>query len=153
MLSPIDDRSTCVAEAVTLHKSFKLVVWVGILLNWSFAAWAFVDPDRLFAMLGLGPVHDVVWLFNYSVLLAILSCFYIPAAKDPLRYRTNAWLMIVGRLVPATTFFVGVFVGFMPRGFLKLGAGDATIGVTVLVLLRMLRQRGALAETFSDRNS
>lgn len=124
-----------------LHTLFKWVVWFGILLNWTFAAWAFVNPTKLLETLGLGALSGTVWLFNYSGPLAILSCFYIPAAKDPLRYRTNAWLMIVARLVPAATFFVGVFVGFMPSGFLKLGAGDATIGIAVLILLRMLGTR------------
>ena len=69
---------------------------------------------------------------------AVLSCFYIPAAKDPVRYRTNAWLLIVARLIPASTFFIGAAVGFMPRGFVKLGIGDATIGIAALILLRML---------------
>ena len=121
-----------------MHKSFATVVWIGILLNWTFAAWAFIDPHQLLVTFELGGVNSTIWLFNYSVLLAILSCFYIPAAKDPIRYRTNAWLLIVARLIPATTFFAGVYAGFMPRGFLKLGAGDATIGIAALVLLRKL---------------
>ena len=118
---------------------FRTAVWIGILLNWSFAAWAFANPVNLLDTLALGASTDTVWLFNYSVLLAILSCFYIPAAKDPLRYRTNAWLMIVARLVPATTFFVGVMRGSMPPGFLKLGVADASIGIAVLTLLQRLR--------------
>jgi hypothetical protein len=122
-----------------LLTAFRLAVWTGILLNWSFAFWALVAPSKLMDVLGLGSLADGVWLFNYSVLLAILSCFYIPAAKDPNRYQTSAWLMIVARLVPATTFFVGVAVQFMPRGFLKLGIGDASIGLLVLFLLRRLR--------------
>jgi hypothetical protein len=132
-----------VPPTVKVLTLFRGVVWLGVLLNWSFAAWAFVNPTRLLESLALGPPTDTLWLFNYSVLLAILSCFYIPAAKDPLRYRTNAWLMIVGRLVPATTFFAGVSTGFMPPGFLKLGVGDATIGIAVLILLRMVRQESA----------
>jgi len=117
---------------------FRTVVWIGILLNWSFAIWALLAPAKLMEVLALGPLADGIWLFNYAVLLAILSCFYIPAAKDPVRYRTSAWLMIVARLVPATTFFVGVAVHFMPMGFLKLGIGDASIGLLVLLLLRKL---------------
>jgi hypothetical protein len=122
----------------TMRKSFATVVWVGILLNWTFAAWAFINPLQLLQRFELGPVNSTIWLFNYSVLLAILSCFYIPAAKDPVRYRTNAWLLIVARLIPASTFFIGAAVGFMPRGFVKLGIGDATIGIAALILLRML---------------
>ncbi len=124
-------------------KWFRNVVWFGILLNWTFAAWAFAQPEGLLATLGLGPVASTIWLFNYSVLLAILSCFYIPAAKDPYRYRTNAWLLITARLIPASTFFIGVAVGFMPVGFLKLGVGDATIGLAALALFRALsREQG-----------
>jgi hypothetical protein len=124
-----------------MRKAFATVVWVGILLNWAFATWAFVNPLQLLERFELGPVNSTIWLFNYSVLLAILSCFYIPAAKDPVRYRTNAWLLIVARLIPASTFFIGAAVGFMPRGFVKLGIGDAAIGISALVLLRMLDQR------------
>jgi hypothetical protein len=124
-----------------LRKLFSIVVWFGILVNWTFATWAFINPIQLLEKLELGSVSSAIWLFNYSVLLAILSCFYVPAAKDPVRYRTNAWLLIVARLIPASTFFAGVYTGFMPRGFLKLGAGDATIGIAALVLLRKLMQR------------
>ena len=125
-----------------LRTLFRVVVWTGIILNWSFAALAFSSPGMLVEKLALGPRIDPVWLFNYSVLLAILSVFYIPAAKDPFRYRTNAWMMIVARLVPATTFFVGVAKGFMVPGFFKLGVADATIGTLILVLLVKLRRSG-----------
>lgn len=118
------------------RKWFRRIVWFGVLANWTFAAWVlFVDPAQLLAFLGLGEVADTVWLYNYSVLLIILSMFYIPAARDPFHYRANAWLLIVGRLVPASTFFVGVFLGFMAKGFLILGIGDGTLGLVQLFLL------------------
>ncbi len=118
------------------RKWFGIVVWFGILANWGFAFWVlFVDPQRLLATLKLGEVNSTVWLYNYSVLLIVLSCFYIPAARDPFRYRANAWLLIVGRLLPALTFFVGVFLQFMPKGFLRLGIADGTIGIVELILL------------------
>jgi hypothetical protein len=124
-----------------LRRSFQIVVWVGIVANWSFVAWAIANPRQLLDRLELGPVDSTIWLFNYSVLLAILSCFYIPAAMDPFRYRVNAWLLITARIIPASTFFIGIITGFMPPGFLKLGIADATIGITALVLLRMLLAR------------
>jgi hypothetical protein len=126
---------------------FKYVVWFGILANWSFAAFVlFVDPARLLERLHLGPVNNTIWIVNYSVLLALLSCFYIPAASDPLRYRANAWLLIAARLIPASTFFVGVAMGFMPRGFLRLGAGDGLVGLLELFLLtRLLGEQGSIA--------
>ena len=115
---------------------FRIVVWFGIGMNYAFAVWAvFFDPARLLAFLRLGDQDSFIWLFNYSVLLMILSLFYIPAAHDPDRYRANAWLLIVGRLVPTAAFLVGVLLGFMPRGFLILAMGDGLVGVVELLLL------------------
>lgn len=125
---------------------FAAVVWLGVIANWSFAVWAlFFNTASLLAMFGLGTVGSTVWIYNYSILLAILSCFYIPAAHDPDRYRANAWLLIVGRLVPASTFFIGVSMGYMPGGFARLGIGDATFGILELILLvRILRDEEAV---------
>ncbi len=120
---------------------FTIVVWLGVLANWAFAVWAiFFDTGKLLDFFGLGGVTSTIWVYNYSVLLIILSCFYIPAAHDPLRYQANAWLLVVGRLVPASTFFIGVWLGYMPEGFVKLGIGDATFGIIELILLIRLRR-------------
>jgi hypothetical protein len=120
---------------------FTIVVWIGVLANWSFAVWAiFFNTASLLATFGLGSVESTVWVYNYSILLAILSCFYIPAAHDPYRYCANAWLLVLGRLLPASTFFIGVALGFMPAGFVRLGIGDATFGIIELILLvRLMR--------------
>jgi hypothetical protein len=118
---------------------FTIVVWLGVLANWSFAVWAiFFNTASLLDLFGLGTVASNVWIYNYSILLAILSCFYIPAAHDPFRYYANSWLLIVGRLVPASTFFIGVWLDFMPGGFARLGIGDASFGIIELILLLRL---------------
>lgn len=120
---------------------FGRVVWFGVLANWVFAFWVlFGDANALMQMLDLGELQSTLWLYNYSVLLAILSLFYLPAARDCVRYRANAWLLIVGRLIPAFTFFIGVVMGFMPDGFLLLGLADGTIGfIELWLLLRIAR--------------
>jgi hypothetical protein len=124
------------------RKLFCIVVWLGVIANWAVAVWAvFFDPHSLLARLKLGDVESTVWLYNYSFLLMILSLFYIPAAHDPLRYRANAWLLIVGRLVPASTFFIGSAMHFMPPGFVTLGIGDSTFGIIELILLIRIFRR------------
>src|SRR5215471_18102691 len=121
------------------RKLFTIVVWLGVIANWTFAIWVvFFGAHTLLNAFKLGDVESTICIYNYSILLMILSLFYIPAAHDPFRYRANAWLLIVGRLVPVSTFFIGVFLGFMPRGFLTLGAGDATFGIVELILLIMV---------------
>ena len=126
------------------RKAFQVIVWIGILLNWAFAVMAFADPRQLIATLDLGAIDSTVWLFNYSVLLALLSCFYIPAAANPFRYSVSAWLLIAARLIPATTFFIGVSTGLLANGFVKLGMADATIGSVELVLLVLLLREANL---------
>ena len=122
---------------------FCVVVLLGCLANWSFGLWAvFGDGHSLLAILRLGPQTDLIWLYNYSILLMILSLFYIPAAFDPFRYRANAWLLIAGRLVPAFTFLIGSQVGWMPAGFLDLFLADGTFGVVELLLLLAIRRAG-----------
>ena len=116
---------------------FKRVVWLGILLNFSFSLSVFFIADQLLAFLQLGSVESTVWLFNYSVLLVLLSCFYIPAAQDPFHYLANSWLLVAARLIPAITFFVGVVVDYMPTGFITLGIGDLSIGIIEGILLTL----------------
>ena len=116
---------------------FKRVVWFGILANFTYALLAFIIPYQLVTFLKLGSPNSTVWLFNYSVLLVLLSCFYIPAAQDPERYLVNSWLLVAARLIPATTFFVGVLTGYMPTGFLTLGTADLTIGILEGILLTL----------------
>ena len=123
---------------------FTIVVWLGVLANWAFGIWAiFFNTTSLLDTFGLGAVPSTIWVYNYSILLIILSCFYIPAAHDPFRYEANAWLLIVGRLVPASTFFIGVWLGFLPGGFIRLGIGDSTFGILELILLIRLRRDAA----------
>jgi hypothetical protein len=116
---------------------FKRVVWLGISINFTYAVFAFVIPERLITFFQLGSSNSTVWLFNYSVLLVLISCFYIPAANNPYRYLVNCWLLIAARLIPATTFFIGVFIGYMPSGFVTLGIGDLTIGIAEAILLTL----------------
>jgi hypothetical protein len=116
---------------------FKRVVWLGILANFTYAVFAFVVPEQLLTFFQLGSLDSTIWLFNYSVLLVLLSCFYIPAANDPFHYLVNSWLLVAARLIPATTFFIGVSTAFMPKGFLTLGIGDFSIGIIEGILLTL----------------
>lgn len=122
---------------------FKRVVWFGILANFTYAVCAFAIPDRLITFLQLGEPNSTVWLFNYSVLLVLLSCFYIPAAHDPYRYLVNSWLLVAARIIPATTFFIGVFTAYMPKGFITLGIGDLSIGIVEGILLTLALKKSA----------
>jgi hypothetical protein len=124
-----------VAGTTVERTLFTWLVWIGLLMNWAVAALALLHPGWLVATLGLGPLQDRVWIVNYAVLLALIGTFYIPAARDPDRYRANAWLLVVCRLVPAAVFFSGTASGLMPAGFTAMGIADAALGAAALVLI------------------
>ncbi len=126
---------TTVAGTTVERTLFKGLVWIGLLLNWTVGALALLHPGWLVATLALGPLQDRVWITNYAVLLVLIGTFYIPAARDPDRYRANAWLLVVCRFVPAAVFFAGTASGVMPAGFAAMGMADAALGIAALVLL------------------
>jgi hypothetical protein len=131
---------------------FRIVVWLGVIANWLFGLWAvFGDGNSLLAMLRLGRQDSLLWLYNYAILLMILSLFYLPAARDPFRYRANAWLLVVGRLVPATTFLIGVALGYMPSGFFTLFMADGSIGLIELFLLLHIFREGPRPRDYGYR--
>lgn len=131
---------------------FAWLVWVGLLLNWTVAALALLHPAWLVATLGLGPLEGRVWIVNYAVLLALIGTFYLPAARDPDRYRANAWLLVVCRLVPAAVFLAGTASGLMPAGFAAMGIADAALGTAALVLITRI-SRNAPGPVAASRTS
>jgi hypothetical protein len=116
---------------------FSKVVWIGIIGNWIFAFACIFFPTHLVAIFDLG-VSSQVWMLNYAILLIILSCFYIPAANDPVRYKANCYLLILGRLIPASVYFIGISISVMPMGFLAAGFADMGIGLLQLYLYRKM---------------
>lgn len=89
------------------EKLFGAVVWLGILVNLSFAIPAIFAPDMLLASLGLGPEASDVWLGNSGMLLVALCLFYIPSRR-PSRYPSYAKLMVAARAV-AVVFWLWIW--------------------------------------------
>ena len=46
---------TAVAGTTSERTLFKVLVWIGILLNWTVGAWALLSSGSLVATLALGP--------------------------------------------------------------------------------------------------
>jgi hypothetical protein len=118
-----------------MNTLFSKVVWIGIIGNWIFAFGCIFFPEQLVTIFELGSSSQV-WMLNYAILLIILSCFYIPAANDPVRYRVNCYLLILGRLIPASVYFISTAISIMPKGFIATGFADLGIGLLQLYLFR-----------------
>jgi hypothetical protein len=77
---------------------FRRLTFVGIAANLGFILPAIFQPDVFDAVLGPGSsALSYAWLANAGLVLGIATIFYIPAGKDPIKYRLYAWLSVAGR--------------------------------------------------------
>jgi hypothetical protein len=116
-------------------KWFERVMWAGIVANVALAIPTLLVPAAMLSLAGLPQAVPLVWTRFSSLLLILLSSFYVPAAIDCRRARTSAWLSTFGRLA-GTIFFLTQareywqfalfdFVFFVPQCLLLLAGGSS----------------------------
>ena len=88
--------------ATTPAAWFQRVMWAGIIANLALAVPTLLWPAQMQALARLPAATPLVWVRFSSLLLILLSSFYVPAAVDCRRHRTNAWLATGGRLAGVT---------------------------------------------------
>jgi hypothetical protein len=101
---------------------FRWAVWLGILADWVRGFPGVVAPNWMLWLFGQAPAPDEerIWVAFASLLLVLLSFFYIPTAADPSRYRVGAWLTVLARLGCAV-FFLWLYPGrHVAFGYLDL---------------------------------
>jgi hypothetical protein len=97
---------------------FQRVMWLGIVANVALAVPTLLWPAQMLAIARLPEAVPLVWVRFASLLLVLLSAFYVPAAIDCRRARTNAWVATGARLA-GTLFFA-----LQPREYWLFGAYD-----------------------------
>ena len=119
---------------------FKRVLWLGIVANLGLSVPTLLAPARMLALSNLPEATPLLWPQFAGLLLVLLSVFYMPAAVDPDRYRTVAWLAIGARLAG-----VAFFLGFQPAAYRTLGYFDFVFFVPELILLLTAIRQANLA--------
>jgi len=116
---------------------FRALTWVGIVVNLAgFVLPALFTPDILETTLGPGMVElSYVWVAAAGMLLLFATLFYIPAAKDPLRYHVYAWLAVLGRGIAATFWIWTDLRWHLPGMIETFWITDGAFCVIFLVLL------------------
>ena len=117
-------------------------VWLGVLANMGFVIPVLLAPGWLLTRLHLPQSpYQAIWLRDAALLLFFLSLTYIPSATDPLRYKVNALVGAIGRILFSLFWIWPVFFANAPRGYLALGILDGTIGLVQGILLyKLLRE-------------
>lgn len=122
-------------------KGFRLVAWIGILVNLTFALSAFFFPQFLVDMVGEGraDLFEDPWFFNVGLLLLLNALFYLPATREPLRDTLYSWLTAWSRVVAAAAWIVYLLTrgDGLPGSFWNIPVSDGVMGVVLLVLLRL----------------
>jgi hypothetical protein len=114
---------------------FERVTWVGIAANLALAIPTLLVPEQIFGLFGFTSPVPLVWVRFASLLLILVSAFYVPAALDVDRNRTNAWLSVLARLA-GTLFFLT-----QPREYWMLAAFDFVFFLPEVILLSVAANR------------
>jgi hypothetical protein len=110
---------------------FQRVLWLGIVANLALATPTLLVPERMLAFSSLPAATPLLWPRFAAWLLILLSAFYVPAAVDPTRYRTVAWLAVGSRLAGLLFFLT------QSADYRMLGAVDLVFLVPEGILLSL----------------
>ena len=108
---------------------FRRIVLLGVVVNLALSIPTLLVPEKMLALFSLPLVEPVIWVQFSANLLILLSLFYIPAAIDPFRYQTSAWLAVFSR-VAGVIFFLT-----QARIYLLFGLLDLCFAIPEGVLL------------------
>lgn len=117
---------------------FRRLTWIGVAANLGFILPALFQPDVFDATLGPGAsALSYVWLGNAGLMLALATMFYMPAGKDPVRFRLYAWLSVVGRGLAASFWIWQKFRWGLTGPIQQFWILDTVFCILFLVLLTL----------------
>lgn len=119
----------------------KRTLWAGILANLVLAIPTIFWPEQVLDLIGARQTLDPVWSAFAALMLVLLSIFYMPGANQPYRYRFNAVMAVLSRLV-GVLFFLWLWAGFYPA-FGYLDAVFFLAQVPFLVMAHWPKPRAA----------
>ena len=119
----------------TSLKWFKRVVWLGVILNMFFALPALFTPNFVLSSLGLTGEYSTVWLQNAGMLVFSVSLFYIPAAIEPVRFATYAWILVFARFIAGAFWIYIVATSTQASAFRSMLLTDVPLGIILAILL------------------
>jgi len=108
---------------------FGRIVWIGIVVNLALAVPVLFAPAQVLALFSMPAATPAMWPSFAALLLILLSLFYIPAAMNPIYYRSVAWLAVLARLAGV------VFFCFFNSDYFVMGLLDLTFFVPESILL------------------
>jgi hypothetical protein len=100
---------------------FARSLWLGVLIDWVLGIPAIFAPEWTLRLLREQPAPSPTWVAFTSLLLVLLSFFYLPIASEPYRFPAIARLAVASRLLQAIFFLWLYPQTYAVRGFVNLG--------------------------------
>jgi hypothetical protein len=128
-------------KAIDFEVWFGRAMWLGILADWALGIPGIFLPNATLGLARQTPdLEHPVWPAFASLLLVLLSLFYIPGAVDLRRYKVTAILSVAAR-PPGVIFFLFLW----PRLYPLFGYIDLSLTILQAPLLFLaLRQQSKL---------
>jgi len=118
-------------------KWFCRLIFIGIVINLSFAIPALFAAQFLTTLLGLPNQAIYPWLNNVGMLLIGVSLFYIPAALAPERWFAYSWLTVISRFIAVVFWYWLANTSGYPDTFLPLLCSDGLLFVLLGLTLQL----------------
>jgi len=117
---------------------WRYAVLLGVIANCTLSVPGMIWPNVVLTTFRMTPVWEQpIWPAAASMLLTLLSIFYIPGALDPYRYTATAWMSLLARASGATFFLV-----YWPHQYPLIGCLDLTfLIIEAPLLILALRSR------------
>lgn len=119
-------------------RALSISLLIGALYDFALAGLLLLAPALLAEVLALPLPGEAFYLRAIAVLLAMVACVYIVAARDPAAHRAFVAIAILGRLAGFLALALPALYGSEPAGIWGPAFGDLAFGVLHAVLARRL---------------
>jgi len=117
---------------------FSRVLWIAIALQTLFALVALFAPDLAQTLLGPGTTEfSYIWLANAGLLMLQAAIFSIPLSRDPVKYASYAWIIVVSYLLSAAFWWLEKDLWGLVGPMNLFPWMGLIVGLVLLVLLQM----------------
>lgn len=124
---------------------FQRFVWLGIVANLALAIPTLLAPERMIELVQIPPATPLLWVRFSALLLVLLSLFYIPAARDCIRYRPVAVMTVLSRLAGV------LFFSTQPADYRMFGLFDLVFLIPEGVLLFLVSRSATPSSKVPER--
>jgi hypothetical protein len=115
------------AEVSSRRTSYRRIVILSLVIQVAIGLFALIGPDTLVHLFRLPHPYDMDWPRAWGALLILMTAFYVPGLREPVRWRWSNILGIVGRAGMAIVYLI------LGGGFVWLALIEAVLALLLVI--------------------